>query len=132
LHPKKIHSCQKIRRNPMIKTMALTIVVLVLMVSAGCGPTGPDVPAPPTGLTVTATPPFTLNWIGVKDATSYNVYRGPVVSGGITAFALLATNVTVTTYTDTSAVSGTYNYQVTAVNSLGESGASNVVTATAP
>jgi hypothetical protein len=31
-----------------------------------------------------------------------------------------------------SAVSGTYNYQVTAVNSLGESGASNVVTAIVP
>jgi fibronectin type 3 domain-containing protein len=116
----------------MIKTMALTIVVLVLMVSAGCGPTGPDIPTPPTGLTVTATPQIMLNWNGVKDATSYNVYRGPVL-GGVAAFALLATNVTVTTYTDTSAVSGTtYSYQVTAVNSLGESGASNQVNATAP
>lgn len=115
----------------MIKTMALTIVVLVLMVSAGCGPTGPDIPVPPSGLTVTATSPIMLSWIGVKDATSYNVYRG-TVSGGITAKTLLASNIAVTAFADMSATVGSpYYYQVTAVNILGESGGSNEVTATA-
>ena len=114
----------------MIKTMTLTIVALILMVSTGCGPTGPDIPPPPTGLTVTAASPITLSWNSVADVTGYNVYRGPV-SGGITAKTLLASNVAVTNFADATAtvVGTTYYYQVTAVNILGESGGSNEVTA---
>jgi fibronectin type 3 domain-containing protein len=96
----------------MIKTIGLTVVVLALMVIAGCGPTAPTAP---TGLTVTSNAPITLSWNSFPDATSYNVYRG-TTSGNISTKTLLATNVNITTYTDSSAMAGvTYYYQVAAV-----------------
>jgi len=96
----------------MVKTIGLTVVVLALMVIAGCGPTAPTAP---TGLTVTSTAPITLSWNSFPGATSYNVYRG-TTSGNISTKTLLATNVNITTYTDSSATAGvTYYYQVAAV-----------------
>ena len=119
-------------RDTLFKTVVLTMAALVLMVIAGCGPTGPDTPGQPNGLTVTSTSPITLSWNTVSDASSYNVYRS-TVSGGITPpSSPLATNVLGTIYADTSTVSGTtYYYQVTAVNTLGESTGSNEVSAVA-
>jgi fibronectin type 3 domain-containing protein len=110
----------------MIKTIALIAVALALMVVAGCG-AGSDAP---TGLTVTSTAPITLSWNSASGAVSYNVYRG-TASGDLSTKTLLASNVTGTNYTDTSATAGTtYYYQVTAVNNAGkESGASNEVNA---
>jgi fibronectin type 3 domain-containing protein len=108
----------------MIKTISLSVAALVLMVLSGCG-TGPDTP---TGLTVTSTSPITLSWTAVSGATSYNVYRG--TASGFSNKTRLASDITGTTYTDTSAVAGTtYYYQVTAVNSDGLSSASNEVNA---
>ena len=110
----------------MIKILSLTLVALVLMVLAGCGNTGPGAP---TGLTVISTSPVTLSWTAVSGAKSYSVYRG-TATGVISSKTRLASDITVTTYTDTSAEAGTiFYYQVVAVNSDGVSGASNEVNA---
>ncbi len=117
----------------MIKTIALTVVVLVLFAVAGCG-VGP--PAAPLNLAVKSMAPITLVWDSDIAATSYNIYRG-TVSGGLSTKTLLASNVSpgnvypATTYTDTAVTAGTtYYYQVTAVNWDKESTASNEVSAT--
>ena len=112
----------------MMKTIALTIVALTLVIFAGCGE-GP--PAAPANLTATATTSTTvsLSWDSVLAATSYNVYRRKPTE----TFLLLAPNITTTTYTDTPTTAATtYFYQVTAVNWNVESAASNVVTVTTP
>jgi fibronectin type 3 domain-containing protein len=87
-------------------------------------------PTAPTGLTAAAgNSQVNLGWNAVAGATSYDVYRG-TSSGGET---LLATGAGVTTnsFTDTTAVNGThYFYYVTAINSVGQSGSSNEVSAT--
>jgi hypothetical protein len=81
-------------------------------------------PPTPTNLTITTPNPTNqspgLSWGSSSGATSYNVYRN---GGGIP----IATNVTGTTYTDTSAPQGTDSYNVTAVNAGGESQPSNSV-----
>ncbi|HEV3025913.1 MAG TPA: DUF4214 domain-containing protein, partial [Pirellulales bacterium] len=79
------------------------------------------IPPAPTGLSATATKTqVTLTWAAATGATSYNVYRGTSPSGeGATAFK---TGLTTTSLVDTAVTSGTkYYYQVTAVNSFGES-----------
>ncbi|MFG2771186.1 chitinase [Streptomyces sp. NPDC048350] len=89
------------------------------------GPGGDPVqtPATPTGLaagspTSTSIP---LTWPAVSGATSYKVYRG----------GTLAATVTGTSYTATGlAPSTSYTFQVSAVNSAGESAKSTAVTAT--
>ena len=113
----------------MTKTKSFLPLAVLLVVFAGCGgSSGPDAP---TGLTVTDTSPITLIWNSVAGATSYDVYRG-TVSGGLSTKTRLATNVTATTYTDTSALVGTtYYYQITAEDSDGVSDGSNEVNATA-
>jgi glucuronoarabinoxylan endo-1,4-beta-xylanase len=87
-------------------------------------------PATPTG--VTATPgnaQAALSWTAVSNATSYNVYRSTTSGGeGSTPYA---TGVTSTGYIDTTVTNGTtYYYEVTAVNTGGESGRSQEVSAT--
>ncbi|BBI32670.1 fibronectin type III domain-containing protein [Cohnella abietis] len=68
-----------------------------------------------------------LNWSTVTGATSYIVQRSTTVGGPYTA---IASNVSGTTYSDTSAVAGTtYYYVVLAVNSNGQSGPSNEASA---
>ncbi len=77
-------------------------------------------PTPPTNLTA-PTPTNqspALSWSSVSGATSYNVYRNDTQ---------VASNVTTTSYTDTTAPEGTNTYDVTAVNSSGESSPSNSV-----
>ena len=85
----------------------------------------PAVPAAPTNLTGAAgNGQVSLNWNASAGAVSYNIYRGP--SAGGEATAPLATNLTTTTFTDTSAANGVaYFYKVAAVNSAGVSGLSN-------
>lgn len=90
-------------------------------------------PSAPQNLTATAgNGQVTLSWSapasdGGAAVTSYNIYRG-AVSGSET---LLATVGNVLGYTNTAVTNGqTYFYTVTAVNSAGESGASNEVSAT--
>ena len=73
-----------------------------------------------------------LNWAENSPsdpASSYNVHRATASAG---PFAVVG-SATLLTYTDTAVVAGTtYWYEVTAVNSVGESGPSNEVSATVP
>jgi len=72
-----------------------------------------------------------LNWDLDSGAVSYNIYRGDSSSG---PFALLASAITSTAYTDTTVYSGqTYYYVATTTDSAGaESGYSNVATVFIP
>ncbi|MFE1549312.1 chitinase [Streptomyces sp. NPDC058718] len=89
------------------------------------GPGGDPVqlPAAPTGLaagspTSTTVP---LTWSAVSGATSYNVYRGGTKIQTVTGTSATATGLTAST---------PYTFQVSAVNSAGESPKSATVTAT--
>jgi subtilase family serine protease len=93
----------------------------------------PTVPSAPQNLKATAgNAQVTLSWSapssnGGSAITNYNIYRG-TASGGET---LLTTLGNVLTYTDTAVTNGQiYYYQVTAVNSVGESSRSNEASAT--
>lgn len=93
--------------------------------------TEPTVPEAPVLSATAGAALVSLSWTvpaeGGSAITGYNVYRG-TTSGGE---ALLVSGATGTTYDDTTAVSGTtYYYQVTAVNTDGESARSNEVSAT--
>lgn len=111
----------------MIKRMPLSVAALVVMVLGGCG----EVLDVPTNVTVTDTSPITLTWTAVTGATSYKIYRS-TETGTSASKTLLASGITVTTYSDTSTSSGTtYYYQVVAVSSDGVSSASSEVSATA-
>ncbi|GAA2954322.1 glycoside hydrolase family 18 protein [Streptomyces enissocaesilis] len=74
----------------------------------------PGVPAAPAGLAVGATTPSSvaLSWSGVSGATGYNVYRG-----GAKVQSVSGTSATVSGL----AADTAYDFQVTAVNSAGES-----------
>jgi hypothetical protein len=85
--------------------------------------------APPSGLAATGgTGQVALNWNAVPGAASYNIYRSTSSAGeGSTPFR---TGVTATSFTDTGLAAGTtYYYQVSAVNSQGESAKSNEASA---
>ena len=87
-------------------------------------------PAPaPTSLAVSAADGSpVLTWSASTAATGYTVKRSTTPGG---PYAILATNVTGTSYTDTSAVAGTtYYYVVVATNAAGESAATSTVSAT--
>jgi K319L-like, PKD domain len=79
----------------------------------------PAVPVPPsTSITVA------MAWDPVANATSYNVWRLP--EGG--EWLKIAAALTVTSFTDSGLVAGIrYYYGVTAVNEVGESSSSNLV-----
>lgn len=83
----------------------------------------------PSNLTATAgDSQVTLSWIAVDGATSYNVKRSTTAGG---TYTTIASNVTDTSYIDTSVTNGTtYYYVVTAVNADGESSNSNEASAT--
>jgi len=87
-------------------------------------------PAAPTNLTASAgNAQVSLSWTGSSGATSYNIYRS-TSSGGEGSTPYL-TGVTTTSFTDTGVSNGTtYYYEVTAVNSGGESGESKEASAT--
>jgi streptogramin lyase len=79
------------------------------------------VPGPPRPQNLTIPSPATqpmLSWDSAPGATSYNIYRDGVDIGSS------STN----SFTDTTAAVGTYDYDVTAVNSQGESLPSQPVT----
>ncbi|MFF4030021.1 chitinase [Streptomyces sviceus] len=89
----------------------------------GGGDPAPTVPAAPTGLAVsgTSSSSVSLTWNTVSGATGYNVYRN-----GTKITAVTGTSATVTGL----AASTSYSFQVTAVNSAGESAKSGAVTGT--
>ena len=90
---------------------------------------GTSVPAVPTGLTAVADrSQVDLSWNAVSGATSYIVKRS-TTSGG--PYSVLGSNITGTTYTDTSASGETvYYYVVSAVNAVGEGGNSREASVT--
>jgi fibronectin type 3 domain-containing protein len=90
----------------------------------------PVTPAAPTGLTATpGNDQVKLTWNSVATASGYNVYRG--TSSGTETLLAAGTNVSGTSFTDTTAVNGTqYFYYVRAVNGSLQSGNSNEVSAT--
>lgn len=83
----------------------------------------------PSNLTATAgDSQVTLAWTAVTGATGYNVKRATTAGGPYTT---IASNVSGTSYVDTSVTNGTtYYYVVTAVNVDGESANSNEASAT--
>jgi hypothetical protein len=87
-------------------------------------------PAAPTGLTVTAgDTQVSLSWTATGGATSYNIYRSLTAGGEGTI--PYKTGITTTSFTDTGLTDGTtYYYQVTGVNTGGESGKSSEASAT--
>jgi hypothetical protein len=100
---------------------------------------GPSGPASVTVTTVTNAPTnlaavggisqVALSWTAPFGATSYNIYRG-LTSGGEGATPV-ATGITITSYTDPGLASATtYYYEVTAVDSGGESALSGEASAT--
>lgn len=94
----------------------------------GGGGTTPTAPAAPTGLAASAgDQQVALTWNASSGATGYHVKRGTVSGGPYTQVGAP----TGTVYGDTGLTdSTTYYYVVTAVNSAGESGNSNQVSAT--
>jgi chitinase len=89
----------------------------------GGGDPAPTVPAAPAGLAVsgTSSSSVSLSWNAVSGATGYHVYRN-----GTKITAVTGTSATVTGL----AASTSYGFQVTAVNSAGESVKSGAVTGT--
>ncbi|RSM83561.1 chitinase [Kibdelosporangium aridum] len=90
------------------------------------GPGGtPTIPVAPTGLNASAANSTSVNltWSGPSNATSYRVYRNNQ----------LVASPTGTSHTDTGLTANTtYSYQVSAVNSVGESPRTTAVSVTTP
>jgi Glycoside hydrolase family 44 len=86
-------------------------------------------PPAPAGLTAKAgSGKVSLSWSASQGATSYNVYRGTSVGGE--SSTPLATNITATTYVDSTVTNGTkYFYKVAAVNPGGTSALSTEASA---
>lgn len=89
----------------------------------------PQVPEAPTDLVANPGNAITLTWNNTLAAISYDVKRSTTSGSG---YAVIATNVPITTFTDSNVVSGaTYYYVVSAVNSFGE-GSNSTEVAAAP
>lgn len=90
-----------------------------------------DANFPPTPAGVTASAgdkSVSLSWAGVPVAAEYEVYRGEIPGG---PYAQIASGITTTSYNDTNLIPGlTYYYMVRAVNAIGASFNSAVVSAT--
>jgi fibronectin type 3 domain-containing protein len=89
----------------------------------------PAVPPAPTNLAASAaSSTVSLTWTGSSGATGYDIFRGTSSGGEGTVVYATASG---TSYTDTSVTNGTtYYYEVSAVNTGGQSGLSNQVPAT--
>src|SRR3989344_843692 len=127
LHPATATSIAGLDSDPSV-TLSGTVAHL-----SSFAPTVPadDAPATPTGLTATRdssrpTQVINLAWTAVGGATSYDIYRNTTSTGSfprIGSEPTVSSGVT-TTYSDTGlAVSTTYYYKISALNSSGESAA---------
>src|SRR3989338_8702720 len=127
LHPATATSLAGLDSSPAV-TLSVTVAHL-----SSFSPTVPadDAPATPTGLTATRdssrqTQVINLAWTAVGGATSYDIYRNTTSTGSfprIGSEPTVSSGVT-TTYSDTGlAVSTTYYYKISALNSSGESAA---------
>lgn len=111
----------------MLRSYFVCVLLGSILMLSGCG--SKQAPSTPTGVAATAAATITLSWNASSGASSYVVYRG--TQAGIINKTLLASGISSTTYTDSSAILGTtYYYQVTALNSDGQSSPSDEVTAT--
>src|SRR5207237_3282370 len=93
------------------------------------GTTTTSAPGTPTNLSATlGNGQVSLSWNAAAGAASYNIYRATTSGGeGSTPYV---TGITGTTFTDTGLTNGTiYYYKVTAINNVGQSSASNEVSA---
>jgi fibronectin type 3 domain-containing protein/PKD repeat protein len=90
----------------------------------------PAAPAAPTNLSATAgVAQVSLTWNASSGATSYHIYRS--ATSGAEGNTPFQTGISGTSYTDTGSTNGTtYYYQVSAVNSTGESVKSGEASAT--
>ena len=120
-----------------IIVLILTVGLISILIACGGGNSSggnggaglsPSPPAAPTGLAAIAGDQVVaLSWNASGGATSYHVKRGTVSGGPYTQVAAPS----VANYSDTGLTDNTkYFYVVTAVNSNGESGNSNEVSAT--
>jgi len=105
-------------------------LAVLLGAGAACSdnPSGPDIPAVPTGITATASgaTTVTISYAAVPGATSYTIQRA---SAGAAATQIGTS--TTTSYTDnTVAAATTYSYTVAASNGSAQSGFSAIVTVT--
>ncbi|MDH6440350.1 chitinase [Streptomyces sp. SAI-144] len=89
----------------------------------GGGDPAPTIPAAPAGLAVsgTSSSSVSLSWNAVPGATGYHVYRNGTKITAVTGASATVTGL---------AASTSYSFQVTAVNSAGESVKSGAVTGT--
>ncbi len=98
------------------------------------GSTQTSPPSAPTGLSATATSSMTiaLTWTDTSNnETAFMVYRGTSTGAVTTLIGTVVAGVTSYTNTDnTLSPSTTYHYGVTAINAAGESGLSNIASAT--
>ena len=90
----------------------------------------PTAPSTPIDLVATAgNGSVTLNWAASSGAASYNIYRS--AASGAEGSTPYQTGITATSFTDTGLTNGAvYYYEVSAVNTVGESNKSSEVTAT--
>lgn len=120
--------------TPVTKTFdllpgaAVYPVVVTLSGSGNNEGNNPTAPAAPTGLTsIAGDAQVSLSWSSVEGADSYSVKRA--VLGGNT-YVNIATGLTGISYTDTNVNNGTtYQYVVSATNTVGESLNSSMITA---
>jgi hypothetical protein len=92
--------------------------------------TAPTVPAAPSGLAVSAASSSQLNltWTDVASETSYKIQRS---IDGVSFTQIATTSAGVTSYSNTGLTASTkYYYRVIASNSVGDSGFSNIASAT--
>lgn len=103
--------------------LTVALLLLPLLLTAGCGNGSNPGLGAPTGVTATgSTSQTTLSWSAVSGATSYNVYYGATTGVTKATATNSVTGVAATTTTVPSLLNGTtYYFIVTAVNDGGES-----------
>ena len=89
------------------------------------------IPTTPVGLVINSrNDTVIISWIPSQGAVSYNIYWSLDIAG---PYTLLATHIPQSIFIDNNLINGaSYNYKITAVNMLGESALSSVISITPP